>query len=107
MDHTGVTNPQLVKKETTMAVMYQGKREVKQNSVELAWNLLMDDRYSNFRDAIHSSEAELKRFRQLIVNSVMATDMMDNELKALRSGRRIKVRKKLMLRLLPIARRPL
>lgn len=34
-----------------------------------------------------SNRAELKRFRQLIVNSVMATDIMDKDLKQLRNAR--------------------
>jgi hypothetical protein len=34
-----------------------------------------------------STDEEMHRFRQLVVNSVMATDIMDRDLKALRDGR--------------------
>lgn len=49
--------------------------------------LLMQPKYNELRAAIYSSEAEMKRFRQLVVNSVMATDIVDKELKALRNAR--------------------
>lgn len=41
----------------------------------------------SFRKAICANEVELKRFRQLVVNSVVATDIMDKELIALRNAR--------------------
>jgi hypothetical protein len=52
-----------------------------QNSVDVAWALLMDDSFSAIRRVIYSNDDELKRFRQLVVNSVMATDIMDKDLK--------------------------
>ena len=47
----------------------------------------MDDKFENFRKAIFATDEELKRFRELVVNSVMATDIMDKDLKALRNAR--------------------
>jgi len=87
VDHTGVPNSQLVKESTTLAVRYKNKSVAEQNSVDLAWDLLMDSKYSNLRKVIYASESELDRFRQLIVNSVMATDIFDKELKDLRNAR--------------------
>jgi class 3 adenylate cyclase len=87
VDHTGVPNAQLVKEQARLSVHYKGKSVAEQNSVDLAWDLLMDDDYSNLRAAIYNTEAEKKRFRQLVVNSVMATDIMDKDLKTLRNAR--------------------
>jgi hypothetical protein len=87
VDHTGVQNPQLIKENPALASMYKGKSVAEQNSVDLAWDLLMDDRFANFRRAIFTTSEELQRFRQLVVNSVMATDIMDKDLKALRNVR--------------------
>jgi hypothetical protein len=87
VDHTGIPNTQLIKENAQIATLYKGKSVAEQNSVDIAWDLLMDDGYSHFRSAIFSNEDELKRFRQLVVNSVMATDIMDKELKQLRNGR--------------------
>ena len=58
-----------------------------QNSIDLAWELLQEDHYSALRRAIYKTEAEFKRFRQLVVNTIMATDIMDKELKTLRNSR--------------------
>ena len=55
--------------------------------VRLAWNLLMEERFEDFRETLCYNRRELSRFRQLVVNSVMATDLGDKELKALRNGR--------------------
>jgi hypothetical protein len=87
VDHIGVPNTQLIKENTTIAALYKGKSVAEQNSVDLSWDLLMDERYKNLRRTIYDNDAEFKRFRQLIVNSVMATDIMDKDLKALRNGR--------------------
>lgn len=47
----------------------------------------MQDGFSALRTAIYTTDEELKRFRQLVVNCVMATDIMDKELKGLRNAR--------------------
>jgi len=87
VDHTGVPNVQLVKESTSLAVRYKNKSVAEQNSVDLAWELLMDTQYQKLRRVIYTNETEFHRFRQLIVNSVMATDIADKELKKLRNAR--------------------
>ena len=47
----------------------------------------MDDRYANLRRSIYTTHKGLERFRQMVVNSVMATDIFDKDLKELRDGR--------------------
>jgi hypothetical protein len=47
----------------------------------------MGPEYSALRGAIYSDAAEMERFRQLVVNSVMATDIMDKEANLFRRGR--------------------
>jgi hypothetical protein len=53
----------------------------------LAWDLFLESKFADFRAAICATPDEMKRFRQLVVNSVMATDIMDQDLKALRNAR--------------------
>ena len=65
----------------------QNKSVAEQNSVDLAWQHLMDDKYKDLRATIYASDHEKQRFRQLIVNAVMATDIMDKDLKDLRNRR--------------------
>ena len=47
----------------------------------------MDESYTALRRKIYTNDAELRRFRALVVNSVMATDIVDKELKTLRNKR--------------------
>ena len=47
----------------------------------------MDPKYKHFRRTIYSTVSGFMRFRRLVVNCVMATDIMDKDLKALRNGK--------------------
>jgi 3'5'-cyclic nucleotide phosphodiesterase/Adenylate and Guanylate cyclase catalytic domain len=87
VDHTGFTNKELIDSKTEVAVMYRGKSVAEQNSVTRAWNLLMHERYADLRQCMFSTRQEQQRFRQLIVNVVMATDNADKELQARRKDR--------------------
>lgn len=87
VDHVGVPNTQLIKEKSHVAAVYRNKSVAEQNSVDLAWDLLMDHNYEELRRCIYSNESEFKRFRQLVVNAVMATDIMDKDLKKLRNIR--------------------
>ena len=87
VDHTGVPNAQLVSEGTAIAELYKGKSVAEQNSVDKSWELLMEPQFKELRNAIYCSDTELTRFRSLLVNSVMATDIVDKELKNLRNAR--------------------
>ena len=86
-DHPGVPNVTLVTEKTKLAEKYNNKSVAEQNSVDLAWNLLMGPKYQALRSAIYSNETEMRRFRQLVVNSVMATDIADKDQKTFRNVR--------------------
>ena len=77
VDHRGVPNNILCKEEKELAAVYDNKSVAEQNSVDIAWETLMDERFKNLRKCIYANESELKRFRVLLVNSVMATDIFD------------------------------
>jgi 3'5'-cyclic nucleotide phosphodiesterase len=83
----GVPNGQLVKENAHIATLYQGKCVAEQNSIDLAWNLLMDPHYEALRECIYTNEDEFRRFRQLVVNVVLATDIFDKDLGELRKTR--------------------
>jgi hypothetical protein len=80
LDHPGVPNAVLVKEGADIAHIYHNKCVAEQHSINVAWGLLFEPRYEELRRCIYSTEAELLRFRQLVVNAVMATDIMDKEL---------------------------
>jgi 3'5'-cyclic nucleotide phosphodiesterase len=85
VDHSGVPNTQLGQERSAMVAMYDGKSLAEQHSFDLAWQLLMDEQFVHLRRTIYINATELQRFRQLVLNSVMATDIMDKELKILRN----------------------
>jgi hypothetical protein len=87
VDHQGVPNSTLIKENDPLADRYGGKSLAEQNSVDLAWELLMSPKFEPLVSTICQDDAELARFRQLVVNSVMATDIMDKDLKNLRNDR--------------------
>ena len=47
----------------------------------------MSDHYVDLRKAIYTTDNELKRFRTVIVNSVLSTDIVNKDLKELRNKR--------------------
>ena len=87
VDHQGVTNAQLVKEKAVVAAVYKNKSVAEQNSFSLGWSLLMEDEYKDLRHCIYSSTAEFRRFKQLLVNSILATDIMDKDLGSKRKER--------------------
>jgi 3'5'-cyclic nucleotide phosphodiesterase len=66
-----------------MAEMFHGKSVAEQNSVIVAWNLLMQPQYASLCRALCTTQEEVKRFWQMVVNAVMATDVMARDLKAI------------------------
>jgi 3'5'-cyclic nucleotide phosphodiesterase len=56
VDHTGVSNAQLVKDQVPIAKKYNERR------------ILMEDDYKDLRALLFQSQADLIRFRQLVVN---------------------------------------
>ncbi|CAJ1940156.1 unnamed protein product [Cylindrotheca closterium] len=87
VDHEGVPNAQLVKEKAAIATLYDSRSVAEQNSLVIAWNLFMGERFENLRDCVCSTPAELSHFRMLVVNAVMATDIVDKDLKQLRNNR--------------------
>ena len=87
VDHTGVPNQTLIKENAVIAAVYKNRSVAEQNSLELAWNLLLDEQFNNLRECIAPTQADLMHFRQLVINVVMATDIVDKDLKQLRNAR--------------------
>lgn len=61
---------QLGTEDPDMKEKYSNKSLAEQNSLDLAWELLMEDRFAELRKYVFVTEDELLRFRQLIVNIV-------------------------------------
>ena len=84
---SGVPNGQLAKENPTLAVVFKDKSLAEQNSIQVSWAILMSDDFENLRRCIYTNQEEFRRFRQIVVNNVMATDIFDKELGELRKRR--------------------
>ena len=87
VDHRGIPNFVLIQEDEKLAAVYQNKSVAEQNSVDLAWKALMRPEFGELRSCIFSNLSELRRFRALLINSVIATDIFDKELGASRRNR--------------------
>jgi hypothetical protein len=87
VDHQGISNVQLAKEEPEMGEMYRQTSVAEQNSIDVAWDELMSPRFDNMRKFIFGTQGELLRFRQLLVNVVMATDIFDKTINDRRKER--------------------
>jgi len=86
-DHRGVSNVQLGMEEPEMAIIYKNKSIAEQNSLDIAWDLLMTEQFLVLRRALFTTETELQRFRQVVVNVVLATDIFDKDINEIRKKR--------------------
>jgi hypothetical protein len=87
VDHTGVPTFQVAKENPELGKRYKQQSVAEQSSVDITWNLLMEPKYKTLQGFIFTNEAELKRFRQYIVNLVCATDIFNKDMKELRNQR--------------------
>jgi len=86
-DHRGISNTQLAKEDPAMAEIYKDKSIAEQNSVDVAWDILMSPEMTSLRTCIYTDKDELHRFRQAVIKVVLATDIFDKELNDLRKQR--------------------
>ena len=87
VDHAGLLNTTLVKEGSSLARMYNNKSVAEQNSIRIAFQLLEGDAYAELRACMCVDEEQYARFRQLLVNIVLATDIVDNDLQQARKDR--------------------
>ena len=87
VDHPGVSNEQLIKENSPLVKLYDGKHIEEHHSIDVAWNLLMEPKYDELRRAIYVNEAEFTRFRQICVNMMLASDNSDPHMNELRAKR--------------------
>ena len=87
VDHPGVSNKQFSAEHPLLGEKYHHKSVAEQNSLDVAWDVLMDSHFREMREYIFETNEELSRFRQIVVNVVLATDIFDPELNQLRKQR--------------------
>jgi len=81
VDHTGIPNTLLAKESPTIAEKYDHRSIAEQTSLDVAFGILAEDSFSDLRNCIFPSSAEYNRFRAIVVNLVMATDVFDETIR--------------------------
>jgi hypothetical protein len=76
-----------VREQHPIAVSYDGLSPLEQHLFNLAFELLMEDDFSNLRTSLYDTQEEFHRFRQLCINCVIATDIFDKDLKSFREDK--------------------
>jgi hypothetical protein len=88
VDHSGVSNEQLVKEGARIAGIYENKSVAENHSFNMSWQYLVGGDFPDLVDCICCSiPAELDRFCSILMNTVLATDVFDKGLKADRDAR--------------------
>ena len=85
--HQGVPNGQLAKENPQFVAKYGNQSLAEQRSLDLSLELMEAPCYSNLRACIMPTREEQERFRQIIINCVLATDIFDPDLGAMRKAR--------------------
>jgi len=87
LKHEGVSSRQLSNLHPTLCEEYNYESVAEQNSITVAWEMLMDPSFKDLQQCLFASEEDLLRFRQLLVNCVLATDLSNAKALALRNQR--------------------
>jgi hypothetical protein len=81
-EHPGVSNGTLVNEQDKMAKLYKDKSIHEQASVDLAFDTLMQTKYAKLRKVLFATDDEFHRFRQIVINCVLSTDILDDRVMA-------------------------
>jgi hypothetical protein len=79
VDHPGAPNRVLIREFSPLVKTYQGRCMAQQHAIQRTWELFSHESFHDLRRAICPTPRELRRFRQIFVTAVMATDFVDRE----------------------------
>lgn len=77
VDHEGVPNRQLVLEHSKTALRFNDVSVAEQHSLVVAFELLHEERFQNLQKSIASTEEEYQRFRKMVIQLVLCTDIAD------------------------------
>jgi len=77
----------MVEEKSPLAQKYDNLSVAEQHSVDLALSLFNNEKYATLLHCLCPDDFELQRFRQVLINAVVTTDIFDKDLKALREAR--------------------
>ena len=87
VDHPGAPNRVLIREFSPLVKTYQGRSMAQQHAIQRTWELFARENFRELRRTICATPRELRRFRQIFVTAVMATDFVDREFNERRAER--------------------
>ena len=75
VQHEGISNRQLVKEGHPLAMRYNDRSILEQNSLSLSFEILMLPEFANLQCAIFATPEERHSFRSLLIDLVLSTDI--------------------------------
>jgi len=79
VDHTGVSNRQLVLECDELALMYNDQSVAEQRSLAIAFSMLMKKGFETLRKVLFEDDKEYMRFRKIVIDLVLCTDIASPE----------------------------
>lgn len=79
VDHTGVSNRQLILEEDELALLYNDQSMAEQHSLKVAFSILFSAGYDELRKAMIPTADDKFRFRKIVIDMVMCTDISSPE----------------------------
>ena len=75
--HPGASNAVMAKENRALGERYRNRSVAEQNSLALCFDLMSKSEFKNLRRTMFANDHDQLRFRQIVINSVMATDIFD------------------------------
>ena len=79
VDHTGITNRQLVDEADDLALLYNDQSVAEQRSLAVAFSTLLSPDFDRLRDVMFATREDYQRFRGVVIDLVLATDIASPE----------------------------
>jgi len=79
VEHKGLPNAQLIQEQDKLSFVYINKSVAEQHSIAVAFSILSEPCFNELRNAIWCSKYEFAKFRGLVVNLILATDISSPE----------------------------
>mmetsp|Transcript_24480 Transcript_24480/g.34161 ORF Transcript_24480/g.34161 Transcript_24480/m.34161 type:complete len:610 (+) Transcript_24480:1-1830(+) len=79
VEHKGISNQQLVNESDALALLYNDQSVAEQRSLAVAFSELMKEEYKVLRGVWFENQEEYKRFRKIVINLVLTTDLASPE----------------------------
>lgn len=79
VDHTGISNRQLVMESDELALMYNDQSVAEQRSLAVAFSLFREDTYNELRFIVFQPQEDYIHFRKIVIDLVLCTDIASPE----------------------------